>query len=382
MNILIALDSFKGSLSAKLACDIVRRTLERSELPCSCETIPMADGGEGTAAALVAGSKGSFRQLTGIVGPLPKMTLKAEIGWLPQTRTAVIEMAQASGLPLLTPAQRNPLHTTTYGTGQLIAGALRMGAREILLTLGGSATVDGGTGAARALGWRFVDRHGRDVASGGGALFAVHAIIPPPRPFSLALKVLCDVTNPLCGPTGAAEVYGPQKGATPEMVDRLEAALCHLADLIERDLGIWIRQLPGAGAAGGFGGGAAAFLGGKLVPGIDVIAQFTGLEKAMRKADWVITGEGRLDSQSLCGKVVQGVCRAAHATGTRVAVLAGTSLLKGEEWKKVGIAAVEVCTEGEIPLSEAMRNAGALLAAASVRLTGKLQEARGKPSGS
>ncbi|NLF16707.1 MAG: glycerate kinase, partial [Lentisphaerae bacterium] len=259
--------------------------------------------------------------------------------------------------------------TTTRGTGELLAAALRHGAARLLLTLGGSATHDGGTGAAAALGWRFLDAGGRDLPPGGAALCRLARIVPPPkgRP-AVPVEALCDVDNPLTGPRGAAAVYAPQKGASPEMVRVLEEALQRLAERWRADLGLDLEAMPGAGAAGGFGAGAVAFLGARLTPGVEAVAAVNGLPVRLRQVDWVLTGEGRFDEQSLQGKVVSGVLRHAAAAGTRVAVVAGSVALPPERWRAAGVAAVEACAPAGITLAEAMRRAPELLQAAVARL--------------
>jgi len=321
----------------------------------------MADGGEGTAEALVAAGAGTWVSVGDVMGPLPDQRLGVEFGWLPASRVAVVEMARASGLPLLSEGDRNPMRTTTFGTGQVLAQALAHGAEEILLTLGGSATVDGGTGAARALGWRFLDAQGRELPLGGEALGDLHALLPPEWNTPRAVKALCDVDNPLCGANGAAAVYGPQKGATPEMVPALEEGLVRLAAVIQRDLGISVADVPGAGAAGGFGAGAIAFMGAELVPGVDTVARAAGLDTALAGADWVITGEGKLDEQSLQGKVVSGVLQRAARHGSRVAVLAGRLALSSERCLEAGIGWASGCAPSGMPDKEAFAGAARFL---------------------
>jgi len=228
MVVVIALDSFKGSLTAIEACECVAAVFREADSASTVRVVPMADGGEGTADALVAAGGGAWVTVDDVVGPLPDQRLSVAFGWLPTSRVAVVEMARASGLLLLAEGERNPLLTTTFGTGQILAQAQAQGAEEILLTLGGSATVDGGTGAARALGWQFLDSHGQDLPLGGGALQSLQTLLAPDREISCSVKALCDVDNPLCGPTGAAAVYGPQKGATPEIVEILGLGLRRL----------------------------------------------------------------------------------------------------------------------------------------------------------
>lgn len=341
MKIVVALDSFKGTLFAERACAEAAAGV-RAALPgAEVVEIPMADGGEGTVAALASSCNGERVSVPGVHGPLPDMPVTAEYAWLPQERVAVVEMASASGLPLLSKAQRNPLRTSTFGTGQVLRAAMRRGPAKILLTLGGSATVDGGTAAAAALGWTFLDDSGRAFVPVGGTLECVRTVSPPgDRGSWPAFQALCDVTNPLCGTNGAAAVYGPQKGASPAEVERLENGLSNVADCLKRDLGVDIRDLPGAGAAGGFGGGAVAFLGAALVRGVGAVAATCGLRNALAGADWVITGEGKFDSQSLQGKVVDGVREVAEATGVRVAVVAGRVEVGEAVWRDAGIHTV------------------------------------------
>jgi glycerate kinase len=367
VKVVVALDSFKGSLTAGEACDLVAAVLRDARPEWRVFTRPMADGGEGTASVLVEAGAGEWRKVPGVTGPLPGMLLHCGYGWLPGSRTAVVEMAAASGLALLPRDRRNPLLTTSIGTGQLMAAAIRQGARKILLTLGGSATVDGGAGAASALGWRFLDRRGRKVPPGGGALAEIRRLVPPLRKLP-EVEVLCDVTNPLCGPLGAARVFAPQKGATPAMVLQLEQGLRHLAGLVRRQLGKEILQIPGGGAAGGFGAGAAAFFGARLVSGVETVMQATGLGDALDGADWVITGEGSFDEQSFQGKVVSGVRNAALCRGVKVAVLAGRVKLAADRWRAEGISLAEAAAPEELAESRALAGARRLLSEAAARL--------------
>jgi len=337
MNIVIAPDSFKESLSAAAACEAIAAGVRSVWPEARLDLVPMADGGEGTVDALVAATDGRYQSVR-VRGPLGEL-VEARFGLLgtgsaprqgkPRERTAVIEMAAASGLPLVPPERRDPTRTTTYGTGQLIAAALDAGARRIIIGIGGSATTDGGAGAAQALGVRFLRRDGSECPAGlaGGDLGRIAAIDPSqrdPRLDRTEVIVACDVDNPLCGPRGSAAVYGPQKGATPQMVELLDRNLAHLADLIERDLGKTVRDVPGAGAAGGLGAGLIAFCDAKLWPGVDIVMDAVNLEPRVRKADLVITGEGRLDRQSMMGKVVAGVGRLGRRCGVPVIALVGT----------------------------------------------------------
>lgn len=334
----------------------------------------MADGGEGTAEAVLAAGGGDWVALE-VMGPLPDMRVEAGYARLPDRGPgALVEMAKASGLELLGPERLDPLRTTTLGTGELLAAALDDGARKVWLAIGGSATVDGGTGLARAVGWRFLDRDGADVGLGGGALERIERIVGPPPPDAprVTVEVLCDVDNPLVGPRGAARVFGPQKGATPEDVERLEGGLTKLADMIERDLGVSVHDVPGAGAAGGLGAGAIAFLDGTLFSGAEAVMDAVGFDDALRGADWVVTGEGRLDEQSLHGKVVSGVAARARRAGCRVAVVAGSVALVRASTEEAGIAAVEPAAPAGMPLVEALARGPELIEAATRRLAERL----------
>ena len=372
-RVVAALDSFKGSMTAAEAVQVVCTELQRIG---TFDTVgvPMADGGEGTADALVAARAGDWLTVEGVTGPLPEMVLDARIGWLADEGIAVVEMARASGLMLLPTDERQPMRTTTFGTGQTLRAAMKRGAQTILLTLGGSATVDGGTGAARAVGWRFLDADGRETGGNGESLHRIARIVAPDELPRVKVRALCDVENPLCGPHGAARVYGPQKGATREMVLGLEEGLANLARCIERDLGLVVEDMPGAGAAGGFGAGARAFLNADLVPGFDAVAETCSLSNALADTDWVITGEGRLDAQSLQGKVVSGVTRLARRAGVRVAVLAGAVSLSEADWRAAGIEKVLACTPSSMDETDAMRRAPDLLAKATRRLAAHLSE--------
>ncbi len=372
MKIVVAMDSFKGSMSAMKACDIVAATIRSAMPDAIVVTKPMADGGEGTAVTLMAAAGGRWVPVE-TMGPLPEMRVDAGYVWLPATRTAVVEMAVTSGLPLLRPDQYNPLKTTTYGTGELIKAAIEHGAEQVLLAIGGSATVDGGVGAAMALGWRFLKEDGQEIGLGGGQLSEIDQIIPPVETQNFAsppqVKVLCDVDNPLCGEHGAARVYGPQKGATPQMVTILDANLLHLAERIKDQLGQTIKDLPGAGAAGGLAAGAVAFLDGRLVSGVDEVIAQNRLREELADADWVITGEGRFDNQSLRGKVVSGVARAARDVGGRVAVIAGQVLLPPEVYTRAGIEIALPCMADSMTLDYAIANGETLLAESAGKFT-------------
>ena len=360
MKIVAALDSFKGSVSAPDACRALAAGIREVCPDVLVAERPMADGGEGTAAVLLASIRGEWvpREVT---GPLPGRRVRAGYAWFPGTKTALVEMAEASGLARLDEAARDPMRTTTFGTGELIAAAMDRGAERVLLAVGGSATVDGGAGAAAALGWRMLDAGGRDLPPGGGALARLHAIRPGQAAALPPIDVLCDVTNPLLGEQGAAAVYGPQKGATPEMIPQLEAGLARFAACVLAVAGRDIRDVPGAGAAGGLAGGACGLLGARLVPGAEVVLEAIGLPEAMRGADWVVTGEGRFDRQSAQGKVVSAVARAGRAAGVRCAVVAGQVDVAPAEARRMGIEAVLQSAPPEMLVAEAMARGADLI---------------------
>lgn len=315
----------------------------------------MADGGEGTAAAIIAARDGEWIPHPA-TGPLPSMIVDAGFGWLASSRTAIVEMATASGLTLLRPDQCDPFQTTTLGTGELIRAAADYGAQRILLAVGGSATVDGGIGAAYALGWRFLNQSGEEVAPNGSGLVEIFSIRPPDNHVKLPeIMVLADVTNPLCGENGAARIFGPQKGATPEQAILLDAGLLNLGKLIQRDLGTDVLSLPGA--AGGLAAGAVAFMGATITSGVDEVMRITGLDEAMKGADWVLTGEGCLDSQSLHGKVISGIVRLARGYGARVGALAGRIALTNIELQTAGIVFADAVTTEKLIFDEACRKA-------------------------
>mgnify|MGYP000061405223 CR=1 FL=1 len=315
-------DSFKGTLSSEDICRIASEEILRLEPEAEICAIPVADGGEGTVDAFLA-AVGGTRAEVPCTGPCGQEVM-GFYGLLPDG-TAVVEMAAAAGLPLAG-ACRDPEKTTTYGVGQLMAHALSRGAKRLVLGLGGSATNDGGCGAAAALGAEFLDAEGRAFVPTGGTLTQIAHIRMEGLRETLAgaeVTVMCDIDNPLCGPAGAAAVFGPQKGADAAMVARMDAGLRHLAEMLEKDVGMEVLTLAGGGSAGGFGAGAAAFFGGQLRMGIDVVLDLTDFDRKCRGASLVITGEGHLDSQSLRGKTVVGVARRARALGVPEAALVG-----------------------------------------------------------
>ncbi|WP_283148349.1 glycerate kinase [Silvimonas soli] len=325
MKIVIAPDSYKESLSALEVAIQIEAGFREVFPSADYLKMPMADGGEGTVQAMVEATQGR-RVEVAVTGPSGE-PVAAFYGLTGDGRTAVIEMAAASGLALLTPAQRNPLFTTSYGTGELIGAALDAGARHFILGIGGSATNDGGVGMAQALGARFITAEGKELGHGGAALAQLANIDLAgldPRLAQSAIEVACDVDNPLTGPNGASAVFGPQKGATPEMVRQLDANLAHYAGIIQRDLGLDVNNVAGAGAAGGMGAGMLAFLQGRLRAGGDIVAEAVGLDAAIRNADLVITGEGRMDGQTIHGKTPMAVALVAQRHGVPVIGIAGS----------------------------------------------------------
>lgn len=318
---------------------------------------PMADGGEGTLEIVEAQRPGTRIALE-VTGPLPDMRVRGEYLWWPEEKEALVEMAVCAGLTLLPEEKRDPLRTTTRGVGELVADAMQRGAEKISLAVGGSATVDGGSGMAMALGWRLLDDAGDPIPDGGAGLVKLRRIQPPDSRTKVPkVEVLCDVTNPLLGEKGAAAVFSPQKGAGPDAVRQLEAALSVFDRVLRDELGKRIAEIPGAGAAGGLSAGAMAFLDADLVGGIDAVMQLTGLKAKTEGVDWVITGEGRLDDQSLDGKVVSGVARLARASGAKVAVIAGACTLSDAAMSNAGIYRAYAANTNHRPLEEALAHA-------------------------
>lgn len=367
MRIVAAPDSFKGSLSSAQVAEAIKRGVVRAVPDAQVTTVLVADGGEGTVDALLA-AKGGRRVRAMVQDPLGR-DVEAEYGILPDG-TAVIEMAAASGLPLLGAGELAPLTASTYGTGQLLKHALDEGCRTVLLGLGGSATNDGGTGAAAALGARFLDAGGKPLAPGGAALAGLASIdlsAFDKRMADVHLTLASDVTNPLCGENGAAAVYGPQKGASPEDVATLDAALGHLAGVVKTQTGTDWAALPGAGAAGGLGFGMMAFCGGALKPGIETVLDAAGMDALLADCDLLITGEGRLDGQSLQGKVLTGLAGRAQRYGVPVLAIAGSIGDGAQDAYKHGVSAVMAVPAGAAPLEDLMKNAAALVEAAAER---------------
>ncbi|MBA7576297.1 Glycerate 2-kinase [subsurface metagenome] len=312
MKIVVAPDSFKGSLTAVEVSDAIGLGVREIFPEAEIVKIPMADGGDGTVQCLVNATGGEILKEK-VTGPLGDEVL-ASYGILGDKKTAVIEMAEASGLTLVPENKRNPLITTTYGTGQLIKAALDQGCRKMIIGIGGSATNDGGAGMVQALGVKLLDRERKEIGFGGGELkkvFRIDTKYLDNRLSETKVLIASDVSNPLCGPKGASRIYGPQKGATPEITEELDKSLAHFAEVIKRDLNKDVKDVPGAGAAGGLGASLMAFLDAELRPGIEIIIEIVKLEQAIKDADLVITGEGKIDSQTIYGKAPIGVAKIA-----------------------------------------------------------------------
>ncbi|WP_195782925.1 glycerate kinase [Priestia megaterium] len=358
MKIVIAPDSFKESLTALNVCEAVEKGIKTHFPNAEISKVPMADGGEGTVQSLVDATGGEIIQ-TRVTGPLGK-TVEAFYGILGEGKTAVIEMAAASGLHHVPMDKRNPLITTTRGTGELILKALDHKVKHIIIGIGGSATNDGGAGMAKALGAKLLDANGAEIKEGGGNLDQLASIDLANLDSRLAevkVEVACDVDNPLTGETGASAVFGPQKGATPDMVKRLDRNLAHYAAVIEKEMDTHIQSVPGAGAAGGLGGGLLAFLSAELKPGVDIVIEATQLESYVKNADLVITGEGRIDGQTIYGKTPIGVAKTAKKHSVPVIAIAGSIGAGSEAVYEHGIHALFSVVPGAVALSEALEKA-------------------------
>ncbi|MBN2711392.1 MAG: glycerate kinase [Planctomycetes bacterium] len=364
MKIVLAPNAFKGSISASAAAAVMARGARAACPEAETVCVPVADGGDGLAEVL----KDSFNGVADtreVRGPLDKK-VSAMFCHVPGMKLAVVEMATASGIALLRDDERNPMLTTTYGTGELITAALDLGCERIIVGIGGSATTDGGIGMASALGYRFLNAEGNEVSPTGGGLSKIDRIDASgldPRVSKAVFEVVCDVDNPLLGERGAARVYGPQKGATPEMVEQLEAGLSHLADLMQRDLGKDIRALPGAGAAGGLGAGLCAFCEAELRPGMEVVLDLVRLDEKCAGADLVLTAEGQIDYQTAFGKAPAGVAGVAKKLGIPCAAIAGGIGEGIGQLHSIGIDAVFSLCSGPMTLEKAMAEGEQLLEA-------------------
>jgi glycerate kinase len=367
MKILIAPDSFKGSNSSVAVANRIEAGAKRVFPSAEIVKIPIADGGEGTVEALVLGAGGEFHQAI-VTGPMGK-PVTATYGIL-SNGTGVIEMAAASGLPLVPENERNPLNATTFGVGELMLEVLDRGCASIVIGLGGSATNDGGVGMAQALGVSFKDKSGRELELGASRiaqLATVDASGMSAKISGASIVIASDVNSPLCGPKGASHVFGPQKGADVDMVKELDSALAHLADTVKAQLGIDIANTPGAGAAGGLGYGLMAFCGAKMKPGIETVMDSVGMDERLEGCDIVITGEGKIDGQSVFGKVPVGVAQRAKKYGVPVLAIVGGIGDGAEAVYDHGVDSIMSSVNNAMPLSEAIANGDALLEEAAER---------------
>ena len=356
MKVVAAIDSFKGSLSSMEAGNAAKEGILLAKPGTEVVIKPLADGGEGTTDALIEGMNGEKVEMTA-AGPLGT-PVNCYYGYLPESQTAIIEMAAAAGITLVSDAEKNPLLASTYGVGEMILNAVKKGCRNFIIGIGGSATNDGGIGMLKALGFSFADADGNDPGEGGQALAkveSVHTDGKNPLLKECHFRIACDVNNPLCGTNGATYIYGPQKGVTDDMKETLDQGMAHYAEVVSRDLGCDYTDYPGAGAAGGLGFAFLSFLGAELSPGIDLILNAVGLENELKNADVVITGEGRLDHQTAMGKAPVGVAKLAHKYGAKVIAIAGSVTREATACNDAGIDAFFPVVRGVTTLEDAMK---------------------------
>ena len=355
MKFVLAPDSFKESMTAKEVCQAMEKGIKKANDKITCIHVPMADGGEGTMQSLIDATNGKIYSLK-VIGPLGG-EVEAMYGILGDNETGILEMASASGIQLIPPGKRNPLKSTTYGTGQLIKACLDHGIKKLLIGIGGSATNDGGVGAIQALGGKFLDKDGKELSFGGGELGNLDNIDLSnfdKRLENISVEVACDVSNPLCGERGASNVFGSQKGATPEMIKILDANLAHYAHIVKKQFNKDVTNIPGAGAAGGLGAGLMAFLNGTLKKGIEMVIEYTGLEEKVKDCDIVWTGEGSIDFQTQYGKTPLGVALIAKKYNKPVIALAGRVGEDIEILYEKGIDSIFGIMKGAVSLEEAL----------------------------
>ncbi|GIV31225.1 MAG: glycerate kinase [Saprospiraceae bacterium] len=365
-RILVATDSYKHALSAPEACKAIANGIRRSHPQADVVLFPLADGGEGTAAILASHLGAEPRRA--LVHDALMRPLEVTWYYLPAEGVALMDMAAASGIQHLEPSERNPMLTSTFGTGEVLKAALEAGAKKIYLGIGGSATNDAGMGMASALGWKFLDANDRVIPPKGANLEKVFRVLPPAHPFPAEVIVLCDVDNPLFGPKGAAFTFAMQKGASADDVPVLDAGLRHFAKFLIELAGEGVSTLPGAGAAGGLGAGAVAFLGARLVPGAEVIMELTHFDQAITGRDLVITGEGQLDEQTLRGKLVARVCQKCLEAGVPVIALCGKVVLDEHRWREMGLCLARSITPPGMPLERALKSTAVLLEQAAFEI--------------
>ncbi len=359
----LAPDSFKESMTAEQACQAMQRGIQNVYPDAVCISVPMADGGEGTVDALIA-TQGGQKIDCEVTGPLASQKIQTYFGLVDGRKTAIIEMAKANGIHLLEPAQRNPLLTTTVGTGEMIKTALDLGVSKIIMGLGGSVTNDAGAGMAQALGVKFLDVTGSEVAVGGGQLDQIQSIDLSGLDVRLAqteIMIASDVNNPLCGANGASAVFGPQKGATPEMVQMLDRNLVHFADVVESELNISKQNIAGAGAAGGLSFGLMVFAGAKIRSGVELVIEQTKLADKIAQADYVLTGEGKIDFQTKFGKTPFGVAQVAKQFNKPVIAFAGVVGDGIDELYDLGFSQIIGINPPEISMEHAIVHASMYL---------------------
>lgn len=376
MKFLFASDSFKGTLTSRRTAELLTQAAGEIFPGCICDSIEIADGGEGTADAVVSATDGRKIYMS-VSGPLMER-IPASYVQLDKTR-AVMEMAAASGLPLVPEGKRNPRETTTRGIGEMIADAVSKGFRDISIAIGGSATNDGGIGCMRALGVRFLDESGSELEGRGKDLIRIRSIDltgMDPKLKECAFTVMCDVTNPLCGPNGATYTFGKQKGGTPEILDELEAGMCNYRDVLLRQFGIDMDTIPGAGAAGGLGAALMVFLNGKLKSGIETVLELSDFDRRLEGVSLVVTGEGAADWQSVSGKVMQGVGMHCRKFGIPVTAVVGSMGPGAEQLYEYGIDSIITTINGIMPLKEAMDRAEELYLDAARRMFRMLRAGR------
>ena len=359
MKIVLAPDSFKGNMTSMEVAVAFEKGIKRVLSGANCIKVPMADGGEGTVQSLVDGVGGKFIRKR-VVGPIGKI-VSARYGLLSDGKTAVIEMAEASGLPLVTHKKMNPMKTTTFGTGELILDAAKRGAETIIIGIGGSATNDGGVGMAQAIGVRFLNKQGKEISEyGSGGMLKKIADINAKKmaPILKKVKIIvaCDVNNPLCGKSGAAYIFSPQKGATPKMVKILDDNLKHLGKVIKQTLKKDIISLKGAGAAGGLGAGLVAFARARMESGVEIVIEASNIRKHLKNADLAITGEGRVDSQTAFGKTPSGVAKVARKYRVPTIVIGGGITDDASDIFSFGIDGLESACARDMSLDEAIKN--------------------------
>lgn len=362
MKVVISIDSFKGSLTSMEAANAIKKSILNIYRDSDIIIKPLADGGEGTVDALVEGMNGEGETIS-VTGPISEK-VDAKYGILSETNTAIIEMAQAAGFALVPQSLKNPLHTTTYGVGEIIKEAINKGCRNFIVGIGGSATNDAGVGMLQALGYEFYDENNKLVGLGGHVLNKIKSIKVDNRLKELEqcnFRVACDVTNPLYGENGAAYIYGPQKGATPEIVKELDSGLRSFAEVVKSDLGVDIAQVEGTGAAGGLGFAFLGFLNSKLESGIKIILEEIKLEEAIKGADFVITGEGRLDNQTAMGKAPIGVAKLAKKHNAKVIAIAGSTTEDAVKCNEEGIDAYFSIVNRPMTLDEAINKENATI---------------------